>query len=115
MASPESQLDDAELLQRLSNPTLAGQAFDELYSRHATDLLAYARCRFSHLADDLCQAAWLEAIHRHWQAGDAVRAWLFRVEPRSMAHSRRREGLRRAASFAVAAAVMIAIGAISGT
>jgi len=79
MTFPLANLSDVELLRRLGGSSLAAAAFDELYDRHAADLLAFARCRFSHIADDLCQTAWLEAIQRHWEPGDTVRAWLFRV------------------------------------
>lgn len=77
--SPAAELTDAELAAAMSDTARGAASFDRLYRRHAAPLLAFARARFHHLADDLCQTAWLEAIQHSWKPGDHVRAWLFRV------------------------------------
>lgn len=74
---------DDELARRVVHGPDPDAAFDALYSRHATRLLAFLRDRFPTIADDAAQEAWarLFACLRRGESRELTnfRAWLFRI------------------------------------
>jgi RNA polymerase sigma-70 factor, ECF subfamily len=74
---------DGELAHRVIHGPAPDAAFDALYARHATRLLAFLRDRFPTVADDAAQEAWtrLFACLRRGESRELTnfRAWLFRI------------------------------------
>ena len=77
---------DSELARRASDRSLPGhgEAFHQLYERHARDVLRFVAARADRQSDaeDLCQNIWIkvhEALIKGGFDGRNFRGWLFRV------------------------------------
>jgi DNA-directed RNA polymerase specialized sigma24 family protein len=99
MSPPDADPSDDAPALLLADPVRGRAAFDQLYDRHAVAVLAFAHSRFRHLAEDLCQTAWVEAIQHKWKPGDNVRAWLFRVVNNKGVSILRKQGRSSAGSL----------------